>query len=154
MPIKLNGFYGWQLVFLDPVHEISRSLVSWCYFLNFLVKEKSFHSFDCFFKYFLVQNLFGWAICVYISTTFFVSSSFRIFSNINTFRIFIPKILQESYKFLYYFFQHFAIRNISGINIIYYVLKLIDKIFLFLTMFDDGSSFILNKFLIDNNIYY
>ena len=76
-----------------------------------------------------------------------------MFSNIDIFRILIPKIFWESCKFLYYSFQHCTIRNVSGINVIYYILKLIDKTFLFLTMFDNDLLFILNKFLTDDNIY-
>ena len=42
--------------------------------------------------------------------------------------------------------------NVSSINFTYFILKFINKTFLFHTIFDDGLSFILNKFLIDNDI--
>ena len=43
-------------------------------------------------------------------------------------------------------------RNVGNINVTHYILKFIDKTFFFYTIFDDILSFILNKFLINNDV--
>ena len=56
LPIELNCFHDWQLVFFDQVHKIPGSLISRCNFLNFLIKKIFFSFFDCLFKSLTVWN--------------------------------------------------------------------------------------------------
>jgi len=93
-------------------------------------------------------------ICIQLPATLFILPCFRMFSNSDTLRILIPEILRDQGKFLYYSFQQFSIRNISSVNVTYYVFEFIDKTIFFLTIFDDGLVFVLNKFLADDDVNY
>ena len=55
MPIELQGFYGWYFAFLDPVHEVPRSFVFQCDFLNFIVEKRSFCFLDETFEIFTIH---------------------------------------------------------------------------------------------------
>jgi len=55
MPIELQGFYGWWFAFLDPVHEVPRSFVLRCDFLNFIVEKRSFGFLDETFEIFPIH---------------------------------------------------------------------------------------------------
>jgi len=50
--LVFDGFNSWQLVFVNPIHELPRFSFLVGNFLDFEVKEGSFGEFDCFLESF------------------------------------------------------------------------------------------------------
>ena len=138
--------------FLNPIHQIPRYFISQYDFLNPIVKKDLFSCFNCLPIFDPVYSFSRYTIYGQVPITIFVLPYLEIFSNINLFRMFIPKLFCNRSKLLNYSFQYLAIKNISQINMPNSNSQFVNKFFFFLTVFDNSQLFLLNEFFLDDNM--
>ena len=76
-----------------------------------------------------------------------------MFSNIDRFRIFVPKIFCSGSEFLSYLFKCIMVNGIRHVNLPYPSSKFIDKFLFFFTILDNSQLSFLNKFFFNDDRY-
>jgi len=112
-----------------------------------LLLEKTFFSCHHYFSILNpVTSLPGNLIYGQLSVAFLIPPCFRLFSNVDQFWKFVPKVFYNDSKFLSYAFKLFAAIDVSCLYGAYSGPELIiNKFFLFVIIPNDRLSFFLNK---------
>ena len=86
----MNGFHSWEFSLFDLVHEFPRATILIDDLVDFSIKEVSFCLFNSPFKSLPVFQMFGLSVRVEIPMTIIVPPSFRMLSNVDLLRMFVP----------------------------------------------------------------
>ena len=135
MSFILDSFDYRELVFLDPTHKFLWATLFICNFLNFVIEERVFCSFNSAFKVASVFNISRVSISVKWKSTIIIPPHFGISCDFYWFWILLPWFLNFGWEELNNLFESISIMNIGHIQVFDDLNDAFDELFFFITSF-------------------